>query len=305
MARFVISRLIIIWSILTLMISSLLFIAPNVPSQGTLLLTNDLMLARWERFQLYDVARQIEYGFTPDTPESAIFISLAPRVRRMALLNIDANRANLSINDYQGRELVSAIPMTSVQDFSEASWAAKGPYFLYYDSISRRDSSIMILDTQSGEIQEIPTLETERSSATWSPDNREIAFTNRTDSNAISQIWIVGREGQQARQLTHNQGVSYCPAWSPDGEQIAYLEAFGSADKVRLIRRDGTDIGTNFADNYFMTVCPQWSHDGKSLFFIGLNRESMQAAVFMMDIETGDTQAILDVNQTASLQIWR
>ena len=304
MLRPFISILAVLWGILTVIISSLLFVSPLVPSKGTILLTNDLTLSRWERFQFYDVSRRIEYGFTPDTGENALFISLAPRTRLMAFLNVNINRLNLTINDYQGRPLISAIPVASVKDFSEASWADRGRYFLYYDSITRRGSSIIILDTQSGDRREIRTREAERPSASRSPDGTAIAYTNRSGRNSLSEIWISDIDGQNTRQLTATQGDAYCPVWSPDGERIAYLEALVPGDRIHFVYRDGTEIGT-FQDSLFVTVCPQWSPDGKSLFLIALNPETMRAAVFMMNVESGQASPILNVNQTASLQIWR
>lgn len=65
----------------------------------------------------------------------------------------------------------------------------------------------------------------------WSPDGQKIAFvSNRTadpDSNDNSDIWIVDLGASEAdprlRQFTKNVGPDHSPAWSHDGQTIAYV----------------------------------------------------------------------------------
>jgi dipeptidyl aminopeptidase/acylaminoacyl peptidase len=67
--------------------------------------------------------------------------------------------------------------------------------------------------------------------AAWSPDSTEIAFaSNRTDepdANDNSDIWVVSAEGdapmRDARRITSNEGSDGSPAWSNDGQHIAYV----------------------------------------------------------------------------------
>ena len=46
---------------------------------------------------------------------------------------------------------------------------------------------------------------------TWSPDGRYIAFTS--DRNGSYQIFVIGVDGRDMRQLTRN-GVNKHPSWS-------------------------------------------------------------------------------------------
>lgn len=71
----------------------------------------------------------------------------------------------------------------------------------------------------------------DHSGATWSPDGKKIAFSsNRTDNpdgNTNSDIWVVdadlGEKENGLVQITKNDGSDSSPAWSPDGNSIAYI----------------------------------------------------------------------------------
>lgn len=58
----------------------------------------------------------------------------------------------------------------------------------------------------------------------WSPDGQWVAYQSRLGS-ANSEIWIVDRNGQNARRLTNTPSGSWsrAPTWSPDGQWLAFV----------------------------------------------------------------------------------
>jgi Tol biopolymer transport system component len=80
------------------------------------------------------------------------------------------------------------------------------------------------------------------SAATWSPDGRLVAFaSNRTaepDSNTSANIWVVSADntdkGSALSRVTASEGAGdSSPAWSPDGQWIAYTTRPNADAQVR------------------------------------------------------------------------
>lgn len=73
---------------------------------------------------------------------------------------------------------------------------------------------------------------TQDTSPRWSPDGTRLAFVSARDG-AKPQLYVIQRDGGEARCLTSlPHGVSD-PAWSPDGRSIAFLARMNAAERAR------------------------------------------------------------------------
>jgi WD40 repeat protein/hemolysin type calcium-binding protein len=111
----------------------------------------------------------------------------------------------------------------------------------------------------------------------FSPDGTRIAFQSdrsgdyTDDPNwpeAIFDVWVVNADGSgQPRRLTTAEGQA--PAWSPDGQQIAYSSSRDGNYEIWVENVD--DTGTprqithteNTQDGWILNTSPSWSVDGK------------------------------------------
>ena len=103
------------------------------------------------------------------------------------------------------------------------------------------------------------------SSASWSPDGKEIAFT--TDMTGRSNLWKVNASGGWPTQLVQSEDRQYSESWSPDGKWIVYQQDFGGNEMwdVFAIPSNGGAIVNLTSTPDIREEGPRWSPDGKSL----------------------------------------
>ena len=79
----------------------------------------------------------------------------------------------------------------------------------------------------------------------FSPDGRRIAYM--AEHEAFRHIYVVGADGRNRMRLTHNEEHHWAPAWSPDGQTIAYYVWDGILEgklhgTIHLMAADGRYI---------------------------------------------------------------
>jgi dipeptidyl aminopeptidase/acylaminoacyl peptidase len=100
--------------------------------------------------------------------------------------------------------------------------------------------------------------------AQFSPDGSRIVFESTRSGN--QELWVADSDGQNALQLTALNGrVGGTPAWSPDGQSIAFdwRGEDGRGDIWVVSAHGGAPfrVTTHPADD----LVPSWSRDGRSI----------------------------------------
>lgn len=80
-------------------------------------------------------------------------------------------------------------------------------------------------------------------------------------------IWTVAMEGGDAVALTEGPWYHFEPAWSPDGEWVAFTVDTGGNLDLGMVRADGSGFVRLTAD-LAVDLQPEWSRDGRSLYFV-------------------------------------
>jgi Tol biopolymer transport system component len=170
------------------------------------------------------------------------------------------------------RPLFADVPAECAgQDNYQPAWSPADPTVLAISCEDAGGNRSLRLVTVGGEvIRELDTPDTIVDDLTFSRDGGTLVFWSGPDRDAQGgSLWSVAAAGGQApvRLTDQPPGTDADPAWSPDGQQIAFRRGGGANANIFLMNPDGsgerplvTDTGPD-SD-------PTWSPDGSRIAFV-------------------------------------
>jgi TolB protein len=129
----------------------------------------------------------------------------------------------------------------------------------------------------------LPQVTNGPSSATWSPDGRELIYSMQ------GSLWRQRLGTTEARQLTSGPGYDFQPDWSPDGGQVVYTSYRNDAMELHLLELRTGQTQTLVA-NGAVNVEPRWSPDGKRVAYVSTEYQG-RWHVFVATPGTGEQAA--------------
>ena len=142
---------------------------------------------------------------------------------------------------------------------------------------------------------------------------RTIIFSAQ-DDDGIFQIYKMREDGSGVKRLTGGDYASIQPAWSPDGDRIAYARSFGSTggEELWVMAADGSDkqplitnpqTGSPQRGNH-----PAWSPNGNKLAFdrcLNCELGGLNYDVFVADLHSGTIDTLTTHSVEDSHPTWR
>jgi WD40 repeat protein len=98
----------------------------------------------------------------------------------------------------------------------------------------------------------------------WSPDSKYFVISVFEDGQP--KLRVFDREGRPQRDLVSGSTYLTDPAWSPDGQTIAYIEEFRRLLTITVDGGEMTQILT--VDKYVLLTAPTWSPDSRYIAYI-------------------------------------
>jgi TolB protein len=137
---------------------------------------------------------------------------------------------------------------------------------------------------------------------TWSPDGSKIAVANYVTDNGKGQIWIRNLQLGRWIALTNSADGAYDPAWSPDGEWIAFTMRQGSSHNIYVVPTDAQTWEGDYPTPVQVTTdgasrLPVWSPDGTRLAYLSLRDTSFDLYAGDIEIKANGAPGLVTVQR--------
>jgi TolB protein len=193
---------------------------------------------------------------------------IAPKGREKELWVMDADGAN-------------ARQLTNDHSIAQSpSWSPDGSLILFTSYRGGGGPHIHVMAATGGQVFLISGRSGNNTSASYSPDGREIACTLSVDGNP--EIYRLDARGGSPQRLTTDRAIDTSPAWSPTGREIAFTSDRGGAPQVYVMDRDGGNVRRLTYDVSY-TDSPAWSPKGDRIAFVSRTPEGFDVYVSKAD----------------------
>jgi hypothetical protein len=125
-----------------------------------------------------------------------------------------------------------------------------------------------------------------------SPDGRAWAYV-QNDGRKVPQVYIESDYYRGSWQVTFNKGINYHPAWSPLGDQLAFVSTESGNDEIYVIGTDGKNQRQLTFNQWEWDKHPTWSPDGRLIAFWS-NQGSGRRQLWIMNADGSNRRILLD-----------
>jgi dipeptidyl aminopeptidase/acylaminoacyl peptidase len=182
------------------------------------------------------------------------------------------------------------------------AWSPDGNRIAF---LSDRDgqAAMYLMNTNGSGVVRVTTAvrSDSRSRLTWSPDSTLIGFDCEVDAGN-EDICVIGAAGSGFRRLTLGPGRDINPAWSPDGQRIAFATdryAPGATVQLALMRSDGSAV--SLIGGGIAGWSPAWASDGRHIAFEAANYYQYEGDLYVM---SADGSGVSFVAEAATSPSW-
>jgi Tol biopolymer transport system component len=245
--------------------------------------------------------------FVVTLSSTALFCSAADRI---LFLRIAPTKAQVFISHTDGSG-ERALTQPGSLDYNP-SWSPKGDWIVFTSERSGSADLYRIRPDGTGldRLTDDPAYDDQ---AAFSPDGKQVVFVT-TRAAGTANLWVLDVVTHKARPLTSGHGGDFRPAWSPDGNWIAFSSdresdlppAKGRWERLHLVdiylvRPDGTGL-KRISEHGNFCGGPKWTQDSKSVITYCMSGqetwtyrfggEDGQTKLVQIDIGTGETRLV-------------
>jgi TolB protein len=188
-------------------------------------------------------------------------------------LGIASTRVAYAVRDGRNKELwvmdVDGARKTQLTNDKSIAlspgWSPDGSLILFTTYRAGHGPQINVVPATGGRSFVVSGRNGLNTSASYSPDGREIVCTLSFEGNP--EIYVLDARGGSPRRLTNARGIDTSPVWSPTGREIAFTSDRGGSPQVYVMDRDGGNV-RRLSYEVSYTDSPAWSPKGDRIAFV-------------------------------------
>lgn len=155
-----------------------------------------------------------------------------------------------------------------------------------------------VVNVTTGEMEKLTDDKYCESGLEWSPDGQWILYTHAFETS--SDIFILNVDSREIRNMTQSRGIDeFWPTWSPDGEQIAYIQNHKldlTTDLCVLRVNENIQTCLTSTPNEIENL-PRWSPDGRWIAYEVRSLNIPEPSIAIIELN-GDIQIPIAVYPT-------
>jgi hypothetical protein len=186
-----------------------------------------------------------------------------------------------SFDEAQSRDITNVIGKFELQP----NWSPDGRKIAFSGNLLSKLFNIYVMNRDGSGITQLTDCAEGCRAPDWSPSGEYIAYQSGHDINVMKS------DGSGARRIASGQ-INTLPAWSPDGQQVAFLRAEEPGPHtLYLVNQDGT-VARALTDTSFNPTHLSWSPDGRYIVFDNYMVGEQWGTLWLMDVESGALKQI-------------
>jgi TolB protein len=170
------------------------------------------------------------------------------------------------------------------------TWSPDGTKIIYCadDDLhppKKNDAIIFVADVSTKEIT--PLIQGGVNTyPSYSPDGKKITF-RKMIGDMNSEVFVANADGSDPKNISNHMAFDGWPAWSPDGQQIAFSSNRRANYQIFIMQADGSNVRL-LANTEGRATEPRWTPDGKKIFFTNCRKVDFGADCQIMVAGTSD-----------------
>lgn len=220
--------------------------------------------------------------------EIPVQVKWSPDGTKLAVRVVNENKIRLEIVNLTTLESYTLVDSVNVRSFD---WHPFKDLIVFEEnevaSVFDLGSlfNLYIVDVVTGQLEKLTTDKKCESEPKWDPDGQRIVYTDVFDSSR--DIFILDVDTREVHNVTQSQDINeFWPTWSPDGEQIAFIQRHAPGimtDLCILALKENLQTCLTETPENEVEYLPRWSPDGRWIAYAVTNLNLSEYSIAIIE----------------------